>query len=61
MWSLSKTIDFMKFRRPDLNIKTVFLQQLAAFENRLQKIMKMPLTKEWSGKNKKKYQKKHFL
>eukprot|EP00820_Chromera_velia_P030941 Cvel_13495.t1-p1 / transcript=Cvel_13495.t1 / gene=Cvel_13495 / organism=Chromera_velia_CCMP2878 / gene_product=Dual specificity protein phosphatase 1B, putative / transcript_product=Dual specificity protein phosphatase 1B, putative / location=Cvel_scaffold923:45383-53053(+) / protein_length=1548 / sequence_SO=supercontig / SO=protein_coding / is_pseudo=false len=34
-WSLRKTMEFLCSRRPDLNLKPAFLQQLCAFERRL--------------------------
>ena len=34
-WSMIKTLEFLNSRRPDLEIKATFIQQLQDFENRL--------------------------
>jgi len=34
-WSLHKTLDFMQFRRNDLELRTNFFNQLQALENKL--------------------------
>ena len=34
-WSLIKTLEFLNSRRPDLEIKATFIQQLQEFEARL--------------------------
>mmetsp|Transcript_94325 Transcript_94325/g.215802 ORF Transcript_94325/g.215802 Transcript_94325/m.215802 type:complete len:158 (-) Transcript_94325:2-475(-) len=33
-WGLRKTMEFLSSRRPDLNLKPAFLQQLSAYERR---------------------------
>lgn len=34
-WGLRKTMEFLSFRRPDMNLKPAFLQQLSGYERRL--------------------------
>jgi len=54
-WNLLKTLEYMTYRRPDLEIRSNFLQQLSSYEKRLPKIIGCELTTKWSGKNNKKY------
>lgn len=49
-WGLLKALEFMTYRRPDLEIRSNFLNQLSAFEKRLPKIIGIELTTKWSGK-----------
>jgi len=46
-WCLRKTMEFLMARRPDLNLKPSFLQQLSSYERRL-KSTKMRLTEDWN-------------
>jgi protein-tyrosine phosphatase len=45
-WSLYKTLDFISFRRPDLDLNPAFLAQLAALETRMLRTNK-PRTEQW--------------
>ena len=47
-WSLLKTLEFLNSRRPDLEIRATFIQQLAAYENRLTKKGLGPKSSKWS-------------
>ena len=40
----------MSYRRPDLEIRTPFIQQLSLFEERLPKLININPTTKWSGK-----------
>ena len=46
-WSLYKSLDFIAFRRPDLDINPGFLTQLGSFEARLTRNSKGPRTDQW--------------
>lgn len=46
-WSLYKSLDFIAFRRPDLDINPGFLTQLGSFEARLTRNSKTPRTDQW--------------
>lgn len=46
-WSLLKTLEFLNSRRPDLEIRATFIHQLSAYEARLQKEHKLPITSKW--------------
>ena len=46
-WSLYKSLDFIAFRRPDLDLNPSFLSQLSTFENRLSRITKTPRSDKW--------------
>ena len=35
-WSLLKALEFLNSRRPDLEIRAIFIHQLSAYEQRLQ-------------------------
>jgi protein-tyrosine phosphatase len=48
-WSLLKTFQFLSYRRPDLEVRSAFIQQLAAYEARLQKTPAAPRTTTWGG------------
>jgi hypothetical protein len=47
-WSLLKTLEFLNSRRPDLEIRVNFIQQLSDFENRLKNRGLGPQTKKWN-------------
>jgi len=47
-WGLRKTMEFLSFRRPDMNLKPAFLQQLSGYERRLMAQSKYPLSLDWS-------------
>jgi len=47
-WSLLKTLEFLNSRRPDLEIRVNFIQQLSDFENRLKLRGIGPQTKKWT-------------
>lgn len=47
MWSLYKSLDFIAFRRPDLDLNPGFLTQLGSFEARLSRNSKIPRTDQW--------------
>ncbi|OMJ81095.1 hypothetical protein SteCoe_18507 [Stentor coeruleus] len=46
-WSLYKALDFIAFRRPDLDLNPAFLTQLSTFEARLVRNSKLPRTDQW--------------
>ena len=46
-WSLLKTLEFLNWRRSDLEIRESFIQQLSDYETRLLK-RQIPCTKVWS-------------
>lgn len=46
-WSLYKSLDFIAFRRPDLDLNPGFLTQLGSFEARLSRSSKVPRTDQW--------------
>lgn len=47
-WSLLKSLEFLNSRRPDLEIRANFVQQLASYENRLQNKGLGPQTTKWT-------------
>lgn len=47
-WTLRKTMEFLMGRRPDLNLKPAFLQQLAGYERRIQGASKLRLSSDWN-------------
>lgn len=47
-WNLRKTMEFLMARRPDMNLKPSFLQQLAAYERRLQSASKTRFSSDWN-------------
>ena len=47
-WSLLKTLEFLNSRRPDLEIRASFIQQLQDYENRLGKAGLGPLSSKWN-------------
>ncbi|KAF4688784.1 hypothetical protein FOZ60_002449 [Perkinsus olseni] len=47
-WGMRKTLEFLQSRRPDVNLRQGYLQQLAAFERRLISYQKMKLSGDWS-------------
>jgi len=49
-WNLLKALEFMSYRRPDLEIRTPFIQQLSLFEERLPKLINTIPTTKWSGR-----------
>ena len=46
-WSLLKTLEFLNSRRPDLEIRATFIQQLSMYEVRLKNIYGMQVTSNW--------------
>ena len=46
-WTLYKSLDFIAFRRPDLDINPGFLTQLGSFEARLARNSKLPRSDQW--------------
>jgi len=44
-----KTLEFLSYRRPDLEIRPFFIQQLASYEARLAKTVFGPKTSNWTG------------
>lgn len=46
-WSLYKSLDFIAFRRPDIDINPGFLSQLASFEFRVSINSKIPRSENW--------------
>mmetsp|Transcript_7183 Transcript_7183/g.15639 ORF Transcript_7183/g.15639 Transcript_7183/m.15639 type:complete len:637 (-) Transcript_7183:192-2102(-) len=47
-WGLRKTMEFLSSRRPDLNLKPSFLQQLSGYERRLMGQSKVPFSLDWN-------------
>ena len=47
-WSLVKTLEFLNSRRPELEIRPSFLQQLHNYERRLYERGIGPKTKRWN-------------
>lgn len=47
-WSLLKTLEFLNFRIPDLEIREAFVRQLTAYEGRLAAKGLEPKTSKWS-------------
>jgi len=47
-WGLRKTMEFLSFRRPDMNLKPAFLQQLSGYERRLMAQATGPFSLDWS-------------
>lgn len=47
-WGLRKTMEFLSSRRPDLNLKPAFLQQLSGYERRLMVVSKQKFSLDWS-------------
>jgi hypothetical protein len=47
-WGLRKTMEFLSSRRPDLNLKPAFLQQLSGYERRLMAQSKHPPSLDWN-------------
>eukprot|EP00434_Breviolum_minutum_P016643 symbB.v1.2.014672.t1/scaffold1075.1/size141427/8 len=50
-WGLRKTMEFISFRRPDMNLKSSFMQQLSALERRLADKSKQTLSNDWTDAN----------
>lgn len=48
-WTFVKTMEFLRSRRPDLNIKHSFEKQLRDYQSRLQNVNKQRLTHDWNG------------
>jgi protein-tyrosine phosphatase len=46
-WSLLKSLEFLNSRRPDLEIRATFINQLSAYEARMTNSLKMPVTSKW--------------
>lgn len=50
-WNLLKTLEFLNYRRPDLEIRASFFHQLTAFESKLmRKLGAASFTSAWDGK-----------
>lgn len=47
-WGLRKTMEFLSSRRPDLNLKPAFLQQLSGYERRLMSQSKLNFSLDWN-------------
>lgn len=47
-WGLRKTMEFLSSRRPDLNLKPSFLQQLSGYERRLMSQSKQHFSLDWN-------------
>ncbi|CAJ1398327.1 unnamed protein product, partial [Effrenium voratum] len=47
-WGLRKTMEFLSSRRPDLELKPAFLQQLLGFERRLMSQAKTVFSADWN-------------
>lgn len=47
-WALFKTLEFLNSRRPDIDIRPSFLQQLAALENRLSRLATGVVSNTWA-------------
>ena len=47
-WSLLKTLEFLNSRRPELEIRGTFIQQLQDYEQRLVKQNIGPLSTNWT-------------
>lgn len=47
-WTLLKTLEFLNSRRPDLEIRASFIQQLNMFENYLSRLGQGPRTQDWN-------------
>lgn len=47
-WTLLKTLEFLNSRRPDLEIRASFIQQLNMFENYLTRCGYGPKTQDWN-------------
>ena len=45
-----KSLEFLNYRRPDLELRPFFIQQLSAYELRLNKSGFGPKTSTWNGK-----------
>jgi hypothetical protein len=46
-WSLLKSLEFLNSRRPDLEIRATFINQLSAYEARLANQYRMPISSKW--------------
>ena len=46
-WNLDKAIEYLRFRRPDIDIHSNFLKQLKAFEENIG--VKASLSNDWTG------------
>lgn len=47
-WGLRKTLEFVSYRRPDLNLKPAFMSQLSGYERRLAAASNVPFSMDWS-------------
>lgn len=41
-------MEFLSFRRPDMNLKPAFLQQLSGYERRLMSTAERPFSLDWN-------------
>ena len=48
-WSLKKSLEFIKVRKPNLEIKSAILEQLVHYEDYLAKNVQNEVTKTWYG------------
>ena len=46
-WSLLKSLEFLNSRRPDLEIRATFIQQLSLYEARLQNLYNLHISCRW--------------
>jgi hypothetical protein len=46
-WSLLKALEFLNSRRPDLEIRAIFIHQLSAYEQRLQRKFNGKFSTAW--------------
>ena len=53
-WSLLKSLEFLNSRRPDLEIRATFINQLSAYEARLSNQMRLNVTSKWDELSNKK-------
>ena len=49
-WGLRKSMEFLSSRRPDLDLKPAFMQQLLSFERRLMALSKQTFSSDWSDR-----------
>lgn len=51
LWSMQKTLEFLKYRRLDINMKPTFTEQLLNYERRLALESQQPLSIKWDEQN----------
>ena len=47
-WTLFKTLEFLNSRRPDLEVRAAFINQLSEFERKLSNQGRGPETGDWT-------------